>query len=366
VSSSTRRIALVARGQGDPIDAILEHTRRLGDSLRREGASVDLILRGPDGCWTVDNDQAVAASLATVLQTYDLVVVQYNPFLWGRRGFAPWLPIELWRLRLRRRRPQIVLCVHETYLQLRLPWRQLAMSAWQRSQLRVLRPAADSVFVSIQAWTEELAAMHPSRPTHHLPVPSNVPHSELERAEARRRLGADADELVVATFAGGDRTRHLELVHASLRAVGAAGHRTLLLALGSGGAAPAGLPDDVRLVLPGYLPAAKLADMLAGVDVFLAPFDDGVSTRRGSLMAALQHGLPVVGTTGFLTDSLWTQTGAVALTPVDRPDLFAEQVVRLAGSADARQAAGHAARALYESTFDWPHVATAILSAGPA
>jgi glycosyltransferase involved in cell wall biosynthesis len=354
------RIAVVARGSQGEIDAILDHAHALSEALAAAGASPELVLRQPDGSWLVGGNGH--ARLAHAVRGVDVVVLQYNPFLWGRRGIAPWLPVEAWRIRRSQTRPRVILVVHETYLRFRLPWRNAAMSLWQQLQLRALRPAADVVFVSIEPWTRKLAAMRPKRPTYHMASPSNLPDFRHERDTGRRRLDAEQDELVVATFTGGDRTRHVELVDAALRALAAAGHRTVLVALGSGGAAPEPLPAGIRLVRPGYLPDTELAHLLAAADIFLAPFDDGVSTRRGSLMAALQHGLPVVGTQGFLTDSLWADTaGAVTLTPVDRPDEFARAVVQLAADADLRRAAGKAARALYESSFDWPRVVAAIV-----
>src|SRR4051812_22815276 len=128
------RIALLTRGPREHVDAILEHTRRLGEALRAAGADVDLLLLAPDRTWFIEGRDERLQLLPAVAR-YDLVLIQYNPFLWGRRGFAPWLPVMLWRLRLRRGRPRIALLVHELYLDLRLPWRWLAMGVWQRVQL---------------------------------------------------------------------------------------------------------------------------------------------------------------------------------------------------------------------------------------
>ena len=48
-------------------------------------------------------------------------------------------------------------------------------------------------------------------------------------------------------------------------------------------------------------------------DLMLQPYPDGVSTRRGSMMAALAHRRAVVTTDGALSEPLWRQSGAVAL-----------------------------------------------------
>lgn len=351
------RIAVVARASAGSTDAVSDHAGRLVEALNAAGADAGRVLRLPDGRWTTS-----AGRLPAAVGGYDLVVLEYNPFVWGRRGFAPWLVLDLWRLRLRRRRPAILIFFHETYVDLRLPWRWTAMALWQRLQLRLLRPAADVVFVSIERWAEVLAELWPPRPTEHVPVGSNLPDRREQREAARSRLGVASDDVVLATLSGGEPTRRIELVAAAVRAVLGEGRAPVLLALGAGGAIPAGLPPNVRVEQPGFLEADELARLLAAADIFLAPFADGVSTRRGSLMAALQHGIPVVGTAGHLTDDLWVaHRAAVRLVPVDRPDLFAALTVELARDVELRRAAGRAARVLYESAFDWPLVGARVL-----
>jgi glycosyltransferase involved in cell wall biosynthesis len=81
-------------------------------------------------------------------------------------------------------------------------------------------------------------------------------------------------------------------------------------------------------------------------------------------MAALQHGLPIVGTAGPLTDdALRYAPHALRLTPVDKPNAFVEAVCELARDAEARLRMGHAARALYEASFDWPVLAHRLVNA---
>jgi len=55
-----------------------------------------------------------------------------------------------------------------------------------------------------------------------------------------------------------------------------------------------GLGGDV--VWTGYVPDERVSEILLAADMFIAPFEGGVSSRRGSLMAAIAHGLPLVST----------------------------------------------------------------------
>ena len=54
-------------------------------------------------------------------------------------------------------------------------------------------------------------------------------------------------------------------------------------------------------------------------------------------MAGLALGVPVVTTTGRLTESLWAETGCVSLVSVDEPHALAAEALRLL-SDDARAA----------------------------
>jgi glycosyltransferase involved in cell wall biosynthesis len=97
--------------------------------------------------------------------------------------------------------------------------------------------------------------------------------------------------------------------------------------------------------------------MLSAADIFLAPYEDGISTRRTTLMAALQHGIPVVATLGPLTDRLLREAGSrLDLVPVEDRAAFAERVSRLAQDPERRKALGAAGRTFYEEQFAWPVV----------
>ena len=142
------------------------------------------------------------------------------------------------------------------------------------------------------------------------------------------------------------------------------GRECVFLALGDGARLPLGLPRGVRVESPGELSGEELASRLAAADIFLAPLIDGISTRRTTAMAALQHGLPVVATDGPLTDRIFRGfPNAVGLVPVDHPGRFAAEVVRLADQPAVRAALGRAGERLYQSELDWPVAARRLLNA---
>jgi glycosyltransferase involved in cell wall biosynthesis len=144
----------------------------------------------------------------------------------------------------------------------------------------------------------------------------------------------------------------------------ARGGTFLVLYVGPDGAAVkealAGLPvHDL-----GRLPATEVSRALVAMDLHLAPFFRGVSTRRGSFIAGLQHGLPSVSTHGVQTDPLLAEADGKAflLAPEDSADTSATLAAALAADPVRRRAIAEGARKLYFEVFDWPISAERVLS----
>ncbi len=77
-------------------------------------------------------------------------------------------------------------------------------------------------------------------------------------------------------------------------------------------------------------------------------------------MAGLSLGLPIVTTSGHLTEPLWSESGAVLLADVTDRAGFVAQVERLLADAAARERLGESARALYDERFDLRHTIAAL------
>jgi glycosyltransferase involved in cell wall biosynthesis len=342
-----RRISIVYTKRVARTDALADHSAKLAEALRAYADVGDGVLSPSD----------------KRLRDADAIVIQYNPFSYGRWGFAPLLVSALWRLRLRRHRPRIALMVHEPYVPM-TTWRFVLMGVWQRAQLRLIAAAADHVFCSTEAFADELASRRYSRHVKHLPVASNFPDMRRFREAERERLGITDGGLVIAMLGTGHPSRLTGHLEQAVRKVTGSRNGVTVLNLGDGAPALQGLPGEVRVREPGRQSAETLARELASADLFLAPFVDGVSTRRGSVMAALQHAIPVVGTDGFITDSLLRRRrDAICLVPADGAEGFADAAVGLVLDPDRRQALGEAGRELYEECLDWPVIARSLIEA---
>jgi glycosyltransferase involved in cell wall biosynthesis len=100
------------------------------------------------------------------------------------------------------------------------------------------------------------------------------------------------------------------------------------------------------------------------MDLYLAPFRDGVSARRGSFLAGLQHGLATVSTTGPQTDAFLDAQDGVAflLAPDDDLSAYENHVLTLVEDDALRARIAAGGRALYEEVFSWPRIADRMLS----
>ncbi|HEY7294539.1 MAG TPA: glycosyltransferase [Dehalococcoidia bacterium] len=352
-------------------DGVRDYSLRFTQALQESGlARADLFWWSRSGDWTKMPDDpdaspsAVSRQVWRGLRTYDAVIVQYDVFRFGRRGFVPWLPARL--LWLKHSAPGLTIGVmlHELHLPFHT-WRWEMKKAWQRIQHVGFRLAADVLFASVEPWVAELGARRPRRPAVHLPVGSNLPDRRQAREAVRTQLGANEHTVVLCAFGTDDSPWRLyEYTAHAVNRVARSGRRVLFLNLGGNTPELRGLDAGIPAIRPGFIPADALAGMIAASDIFLAPFADGISTRRTTVMAAFQQGTAVLGTWGSHTDRILRMAPeSVCLTPVGDPAAFAAEAVALAADPERRHALGTAARRLYERSFDWTVIASRAVQA---
>jgi len=337
-------IFLLYRDRTGRIDGIGDYCERLESALRTAGADAYAVT------W---RSRGIDVSEGTL-------ILQYNPFAYGRWGFAPRLPFEIVSLRRRRPRVRQAVMVHEPFVGINSV-KSLVMGIWQRLQLRAVLSTMDVVMISTSSWAPLLPARcHPIA----VPVGSNLPDRREQRESARRALGVDSETLVLATFGTGHPSRLLDHLVAAANTVAARSRQVMLLFLGADTSSLDGLDPNISVHRPGQQSVDELAETLSAADIYLAALVDGLSTRRTTLMAALQHALPIVGTYGSLTEpDLRAENDAICWTPTGDPQRFAHACLDLATDTALRQRYGAAARALYDRRFSWELIAELVLAA---
>jgi glycosyltransferase involved in cell wall biosynthesis len=254
--------------------------------------------------------------------------------------------------------------VHEPFVPA-ASWKLAIMTTWQRWQLWMLGRTADVVFLSIEPWTRRFRSWFPGKPVLHLPVGSNIPLVPTPRAEARAALGIGDTTLVLGLFGTAHGSRLLGLVRSAVETACGVHPDAVVLYMGPHVQPICAAMQGLPVLAEGPLPAEEVSRRFAAVDICLAPFVDGVSTRRGSLMAGLQHGVATVGTCGPLTDDILQEADghAFLLSDVGRPDDFRAHVIRLLGDGDLRERLGRGAQRLYCQEFAWNRIATRMVAA---
>jgi glycosyltransferase involved in cell wall biosynthesis len=288
----------------------------------------------------------------------DWLVVQYNPFGFGPRGFNPWLIEALAAIR-RRTRTRIAVMFHETYVPA-WPWKFTAMRLWQWPQFVALTRLAHAIFVSSERWIGQIHACTPRAACIHLPVGSNLPRCPDSRTEARQRLGIDPETKVVGAFGSGHVSKLSRLVSVAAGAVARRFPDTILLSVGKGGQALRAECPGLNFRDEGALPPEEAALRIRAMDVMLAPFADGLSTRRGSAIAALQHGVPVCSTVTPWTDRLLVDPpwAGIRLSAPDRLDVYAQNALDLI----AQPPPGEEIQQRHDAVFGWPNIAGRLLA----
>lgn len=331
------------------VDAIDEYSRRLVDALQARGVAVRYVADGMPPTRRRTADPA-------------WLLVQYNPFSYGRWGVAPGLVGEVLAFR-RRTGVRVAVSVHEAWAEAgergRARWRSAVMGTYQRAQLALLLRAADVVMAATQALVRKVG-----HGAIHIPVGSNVPPLVIGRLDARQRLDL-RDELVVALFGGGHPSRALEYATAAIELLATARDPRSVKVLNLGVSAPAlKLSREIAVLSPGHLSAADLSVHLRATDLLLLPFTDGLSTRRTTLMAGLAHGLPVMSLRGAGTDDVLADSReALTLTPIGDIDAFAHAALQLVNDPECLRRSGEAGLALYATHFDWPVTARRVAAA---
>jgi len=284
----------------------------------------------------------------------DWLLIQFNQFSYGRWGFNPFLPLTLRAIKQEHPDIRIAWMAHEDFVPV-TSWKFAIMTLWQRWQFWMLGRQADLIFFSIDPWVQKYTTWFPDTPVRHLPVGSNIPYLGLSRAVARKQVGIDENSFVAGVFGTLGASRMVSFIHRAASALYKRSDNFVVLYVGPDGDVLQNALGSIPVIDAGRLPAEEVSAHLSAMDVHLAPYIDGVSTRRGSFMAGIQHGVASVSTDGELTDQvLRDATGdALLLAPVDRPNLFAEKSLAFSAHPERRTQIALKGQSLYDTSFSF-------------
>ncbi|MDB4883289.1 MAG: hypothetical protein JWL95_2055 [Gemmatimonadetes bacterium] len=290
------------------------------------------------------------------------VLVQWVPTAFGWRMMN--LPFAL--LLFARRGRMLELYVHEVGWEIssRETIRRALAGVVQRVMTWLAARSARRVLVTIPAWGQRLhllgvSALAKEQTVTWAPVPSNLPdRADAARvAEIRRgMLHGTRQRVIVGHFGTLSRYHATLMPHVVTRILDEGSDRIVLL-VGRGGTTLresilAARPDLAsRLTATGSLSPDEASAHIAACDLLVQPYEDGVSARRGSLMAGLALGRPTITNRGSNTEDVWALERAVHLTDTAAPHAFATAVTKLMADAALRERLSVASARLHAERF---------------
>jgi glycosyltransferase involved in cell wall biosynthesis len=356
------------------LDGIGDYTAHVSDALSTAGCDVRILTAQDthDVPSTVDVEQTFSlqdwsgfSPLVEAVRSAppDWLLIQFEQFAYGRYGFNPSLPLALWKLKRTMPSVRTAVMFHEDFVPVN-SWQNAIMTTWQRAQFWALGRVSDLVAFSVEPWARRYQSWFPSTEIAHWPVGSNIPNEEVPYEDARSRIGLNDSTFVAGVFGSLHGARLVDWICEAARALQRETNDLTLLYVGPHGTALRKALPDLDVFDAGALPADQVSVSLSAMDLHLAPFVDGASTRRGSFLAGLQHGVPTVSTHGPLTDSLLMEKNGKAfrLTPSDDVDAFRQAVLELKSASGSRPAMRERAERFFDAHFEWDQIAGRIRS----
>jgi glycosyltransferase involved in cell wall biosynthesis len=356
-----RCVAVLGRPD-EPTDAVEEYCRYLASALAAHGTALDIARVR----WTETGWRAALTEFSNKypIQENSWFLLQYTALAWSQRGFS-WRFLKAIRhLQKRGARCAVVFHDAETYFGDRLVDR-LRRSVQLHTMQTASRLADLSVFTIPPEkipWIPE-----PSRKTVFIPVGANLPSPQLAWQKTVALKESPPTVAVFSLSEGSVGAGEVKQIADAARFAAERIGPLRILVLGRNSEIARNLPHEnmgaapVQIIVHGLLPAAEVAPLLAPSDVML--FVRGpLSTRRGSAIAGIACGLPVVARQGWETAPPVTEAGVVFVKPEEASN-FGPALVRVLADRSFRTQLAERSRQAYLQYFSWEVIAAQFLEA---
>jgi glycosyltransferase involved in cell wall biosynthesis len=301
------------------------------------------------------------------------ILVQYLPHAYGRRAMN--VSFCLWLYR-RASGDEVWTLFHEVAhpLTWRQPVRHNVLAVVQRLMAAIVARASSRIFVTIPGWRDVLAPLAGrSRRLEWMPVPTTLPTKVSRNVVDSVRAAVIGQDVLPVSLVIGHFGTYGPLVSDMLESLlphilASDGRCGLLMGRGSREFAMSftsrhpGLAG--RICAIGDVDANELSAHIAACDLVVQPYPDGVSTRRTSVMASLALEVPVVTVRGDLTESVWSEVGAVALAGNGSSQAICAEAERVINSASFRRELADRGKRLYDDRFDTQQVVACLRGTG--
>jgi glycosyltransferase involved in cell wall biosynthesis len=348
-------VALLGRRDA-PTDAVEEYCRYLGGALHGHGFEAELV-RVP---WAEKGWPAALRELQQCAKVWrgHWVLVQYTALAWSTRGLPRRFGRVLNVLRDAGVRVAVVFHDVEPYGGARIVDR-LRRRAQLHSMRQGLRDADLAVFtvpLNLVSWLGD-----PPGKARFLPIGANLPLTSRSREKSATRGDAPMRIAVFGITGGETGKKECQRIIDALSFATSRLGKLSVHALGRGAdeceselrEGLSQFPIDVHV--EGVLPAERVVEALHAADVMLF-VREPISSRRGSAIAGISCGLPVIAYSGPHTAPPVTDAG-VLLVSRDRVDSLGEALVRVLADVNYRETLAQRSRLAYQQHFSWDAIA---------
>lgn len=307
------------------------------------------------GCWRIILELARDLNL-------DILNLQYQAAAYSMRPAISFVP--------RRRRFPVVVTFHD----LKVPYLFPKAGPLRWWVVRALARRADGVIVTNREDELRLAGVEPPIASlTRIPIGSNISSvapSGYDRDAERASWGIERDDVLLGYFGFLNESKGGEELIRSLSLLVEQGVPAHLLKIGGrvGSSDPTnqayadgverlvtslGLEDRVHWT--GYLQPTQVSASLYATDICVLPFRDGVSFRRGSLLACLAHGKAIITTRPAVALPQVKQDQTMVLVDPENPAALAQAVRRITADPALRARLERGSRWL-ASEFTWDRI----------
>jgi glycosyltransferase involved in cell wall biosynthesis len=276
------------------------------------------------------------------------IIVQYVPHSYGWKAMN--LGLCLWLFGQRRRRRFFVMFHEVAYPFLPgQPLKHHVLAAVHRIMAWIVLHSAERSFTSIEPYRKLLNRLAPNIPVELSRICSNVPFKDWQQ---KPRELAEFKKVGVFSNFRPEICNALEPVALALLA----NPSVHLQLIGPGSSLVHKLHTQFpkcrdQVSTTGRVPAIDVGPYLQACDVLLQIYPEGAVGARGTLIAALASGVPVVTTAGKLTEPIFETCGGVVLAD-DDPTAIRRAVECLLTDQNLARRIGTAGRRLYNGYFD--------------
>ena len=349
-------MAILGRRE-EPTDGVQDYCSYLRDALANEGVNLTLV----QVRWAEIGREASRRELLEAIKSKQntFFLLQYTALSWSRRGFA--LPaVGILKL-LRKNGARCAVVFHDpdgyagnrTVDRFRRGIQRYAMKRLVRLSDLVIFTLPRDKISWLPAETQNFVF---------IPVGANLPAPERTWEEKRSSTGSKP---VVAIFSLSDKPTLVKEVSQIARAVSIAAKQVGALEVVVLGRNSEAGGEELRLALAGSLAEVRILGLISGDEVVrvlgvsdVMLFARGpISSRRGSAIAGVACGLPVIAAEGSETTPPITEAG-VDLVPEELvPDGFGAALVRILTDQAYRASLAERSRNAQSRYFSWSVIA---------